>query len=226
MKKLLYSILTLVVLNLFLAGIVDAESPPEPKITPVAYQGIVFYALNIDFERGVVEAWDHRTNSKVWEKEVYKTIFDETRDHDVQRVFISSLLVEDGKLIVTNDAGKTFNIAIPKEILRPDQRIYIEIAYGFAEAYNSRNFFANGKKIASNAAELRFALQQQNKNQANVFYEFVSAWKLVPEEEQKIRQAFRESGSTLEHFWVPVSTWSSEQEIGPYVSGLIDLEKQ
>lgn len=225
MKKLLFLILSLVVSSLLLGGIADAKRIPAPKVTPIAYQGLVFHAPNIVGRFGVVEAWNHKTNRKVWEEESYKVIINPLMEADVQWVFISSLSIDDGKLVITNEKGKKFIVAIPKEILQPDQSNFIQIAYGDG-SYVSRDFFANGKKIASNVAELRIALQQQNKNQANVFYEFVSDWKLVPDEEQKIREAFKESVSTLEHFWVPVSTWSPGQEIGPYGPGFVDLEKR
>jgi len=89
-----------------------------PKIEPLIYKGIKFVAPNTIKEMGYVQAWDVEIGKKVWEKKVYGVFINQFLEDDIQWVFIISLSVEDGKLIVVNQKGREYKIDIPKAILK------------------------------------------------------------------------------------------------------------
>jgi len=121
MKKIVFLtvISTLVLLVscsfLYAKGISSAKIK-SPKISPLIYKGVKFVAPNTVKEMGYVQAWDVETGKKVWEKKAYSVIkipffFEED-------VFIISLSLEEGKLVVGNDKGNEYKIDIPKAILK------------------------------------------------------------------------------------------------------------
>ena len=77
-----------------------------PKIEPLIYKGIKFMVPNTVKEMGYVQAWDVETGKKVWEKKVYSVIINPFWENDIQWVFIISLSLEDGKLLVVNEKGR------------------------------------------------------------------------------------------------------------------------
>ena len=89
-----------------------------PKIEPLIYKGIKFMVPNTVKEMGYVQAWDVETGKKVWEKKVYSVIINPFWENDIQWVFIISLSLEDGKLLVVNEKGREYKIGIPKAILK------------------------------------------------------------------------------------------------------------
>ena len=89
-----------------------------PKIEPLIYKGIKFMVPNTVKEMGYVQAWDVETGKKVLEKKVYSVIINPFWENDIQWVFIISLSLEDGKLLVVNEKGREYKIGIPKAILK------------------------------------------------------------------------------------------------------------
>ncbi|MFA5143729.1 MAG: hypothetical protein WC522_06150 [Candidatus Omnitrophota bacterium] len=107
--------------------IADAKRGIPAAPTPVIYKGIKFIAvdwpkhenvLGRDSDVWYVEGWDIEKNKKVWEKEAYSIAIDKFLEYDVQMVFITSLDIENSKLIVTNERGKKYYIEIPLNILK------------------------------------------------------------------------------------------------------------
>ena len=99
-------------------GLVEAKRLPPLNVRPLVYKGIKFIALTRIEKMGYVEARDIETNKRVWEKKVYNVIINPMLERDVQWIFISSLSIEDGKLVVVNERGRKYNIDIPKNILK------------------------------------------------------------------------------------------------------------
>ena len=90
----------------------------SPKVAPLIYKGIKFAVPSSDKNKkmGYIQAWDVETGKKVWEKKVYSGIkipFFLEKD-----IFIISLSVENGKLVVVSDDGCEYRIDIPKAILK------------------------------------------------------------------------------------------------------------
>jgi len=58
---------------------------------------------------GFVQAWDAKTKKLLWDRMVYRTIYDRG-ETDVQDVFITKIRVIRDKLLVTNEADERFEM--------------------------------------------------------------------------------------------------------------------
>jgi hypothetical protein len=87
-----------------------AKRSAPAKVEPVIHEGVRYVAPNDDGRRAYIEAWDVRTNKKVWELTVFTNPIDPKLEEDVQWVFIDKLRVQDGTLMVTSERGKTYQI--------------------------------------------------------------------------------------------------------------------
>jgi hypothetical protein len=79
-------------------------------IAPVIHEGLRYVAPNDDGRRGYIEAWDVKTNKKLWELTVFTNHIDPKLEEDVQWVFMESLSIRDDTLMVTSECGKTYQI--------------------------------------------------------------------------------------------------------------------
>lgn len=69
---------------------------------------------------GFVVATNTRSHQELWRVRVYSVAINPFLERDVQDVFITSLAVEDGSLIITNERGARFvlNLATRKVTVR------------------------------------------------------------------------------------------------------------
>jgi len=82
----------------------------SPRVTPVVWQGIEYRApLDVD-HMGHVQAFEPVSGRKLWDRKVYQVLIVPFAEEDVQWVFISSMHVQDVKLLVKNEAGKSFRL--------------------------------------------------------------------------------------------------------------------
>lgn len=80
---------------------------PTP-VAPVVWQGVE-YRAPLDVEHmGRVQAFDLPSGRKLWETTVYHVWIDPLLEEDVQWVFVKRLQMQNGKLMVTNEHGKTY----------------------------------------------------------------------------------------------------------------------
>jgi hypothetical protein len=77
---------------------------------PVVYEGIRYIAPNDDGHRGYIEAWNVKTNKKLWELTVFTNRIDSKLEADVQWVFINKLTIRDEMLMVTSERGATYQV--------------------------------------------------------------------------------------------------------------------
>ena len=63
-----------------------------------------------DQNGGCVVAYDNTTNGVLWSVKVYCTHYDTSLETDVQDVFITSLAIENGRILVTDEKGRHFTI--------------------------------------------------------------------------------------------------------------------
>lgn len=98
---------------------VEAKRFEPAPVQPVEQNGIrytappfAFLSKGMEHNGGYVEAIDIKTNKKLWLKEVYRPKYDPSLEGDVQDVFITSLSIENNKLIIINEAGDKFLIDI------------------------------------------------------------------------------------------------------------------
>lgn len=101
----------------------EAKRSAPQEVKPVIHNGIKYVAPHFKFinnqrEIGYVEAWDLKTDKKLWELQIYKVIYNPALEKDVQDIFITSLSVKDGKLIVTNERNEEFEVNLETKAVK------------------------------------------------------------------------------------------------------------
>ena len=111
----------ILLLTLLVPQLASAKRIAPVNVAPVIYAGIRYVAPNDDGRRGYIEAWNVGTNKKVWELTIFTNGIDPNLEQDVQWVFIKALNIQDGRLMVTSERGKTYQVDVnTKEITQPD----------------------------------------------------------------------------------------------------------
>jgi hypothetical protein len=95
-----------------------AKRAAPVKVEPVVYQGVRYVAPNDDGRRAYIEAWDVRTKKKLWGLTIFTNRIDPKLEEDVQHVFIKTLNVRDGTVIVTSERGKTYRVDLKTRLVR------------------------------------------------------------------------------------------------------------
>lgn len=104
-------------LTLLLSKLTSAKRLPPVKVDPVVHEGIRYVAPNDDGRRSYIEAWNAVTNKKLWELTLFTNRIDPNLEEDVQWVFIKALNILDGRLMLTSERGKTYQVDVnTKEI--------------------------------------------------------------------------------------------------------------
>jgi len=94
----------------------EAKRKAPKPVQPIVHNGIRYVAVHWGHRVGKrqngghVQAWDVKTNTCLWTRQAYTTRYKPGLERDVQDVFITSMKVVDGKLVVTNERGKTFKM--------------------------------------------------------------------------------------------------------------------
>jgi hypothetical protein len=102
----------ILLLTLSLPQLTSAKRLPPVKVDPVIHEGIRYVAPNDDGRRGYIEAWNVGTNKKLWELTIFTIGIDPNLEEDVQWVFIKALNIQDGRLMVTSERGKTYQVDV------------------------------------------------------------------------------------------------------------------
>ena len=106
MTRLIFALIA-VVLPVSLA---PGKRTAPAEVTPVIHESVRYVAPNDDGRRGYVAARDVHTDGKIWELTVFTNRIDPNLEEDVQWVFIQSMSIRDGTLIVTSERGDTYGI--------------------------------------------------------------------------------------------------------------------
>ncbi len=121
MKKIIFLAVVIMLTPFLFCSLVEAERGPASQVEPVIYKEIKFIAPNTPEKMGYVEAWDIKTNKKLWELKVYEVKINPQIEADVQWKFITSLYIYGGKLIAVNEAGKRYEVDIAaKKVVKGD----------------------------------------------------------------------------------------------------------
>jgi hypothetical protein len=102
----------MLLLTLFMPQLASAKRLPPIQVDPVVYEGIRYVAPNDDGRRGYIEAWNVDINKKLWELTIFTNGIDPNLEEDVQWVFIKELNIQDGRLMVTSESGKTYQVDV------------------------------------------------------------------------------------------------------------------
>lgn len=101
---------TLVILVSLCAAVMPASakrSTPKP-VTPVTVGAVEYSAP--DTAMGFVVATDTTSRKELWRVRIYSVNYDKELEKDVQDVFITSLAVNGGALIVTNERKESYSL--------------------------------------------------------------------------------------------------------------------
>ena len=82
---------------------------PSP-VPSIVWQGVEYRAPLDVAHMGHVQAFELTSGRKLWETRVYHVWIMPSLEEDVQWVFISAMQVQDGKLLVKNENGKSFRL--------------------------------------------------------------------------------------------------------------------
>jgi hypothetical protein len=75
-------------LLVLLPSVASAKRAAPATVEPVIHEGIRYVAPNDDGRRGYIQAWDIKTNKKLWELTIFTNRIDPTLEKDVQWIFI------------------------------------------------------------------------------------------------------------------------------------------
>ena len=108
----------------FCAVAAFGKRTPPPSVRPIDYDGVRYVAVlwGVDFGEqqngGFVEARDSRDGHLVWRARVYVTKYDDKIERDVQDVFITSMVIENGHLVVVNENHEKFIVNLRTHVSR------------------------------------------------------------------------------------------------------------
>ena len=101
----------------------SAKRTAPVNVDPVIYEGVRYVAPNDDGRRGYVEAWNVGTNKKLWELTIFTNRIDPNLEEDVQWIFITTLNIQGGRLIVTSERGKTYQVDLSTKAITPSDSL-------------------------------------------------------------------------------------------------------
>jgi hypothetical protein len=91
------------------ASALAKRKSPSP-VPPLVWQGVE-YRAPLDVEHmGRIQAFELPSRRQLWETRVYHVWIMPLLEEDVQWVFVSSMQVQGGKLLVTSENGKTYRL--------------------------------------------------------------------------------------------------------------------
>ena len=81
------------------------RAAPKP-VPPVVDHGVEYRAKDMNF----VEAVDLASHARLWRTKVYFVWYVPLAEQDCQDIFITTLAVQNGRLLVRNEAGRTYRV--------------------------------------------------------------------------------------------------------------------
>lgn len=103
--RVLRLLVSLVALLLAVTPVTAKRSAPQP-VAPVTANGVEYTAP--PEQMGFVIATDTKTHKELWRARIYAVRIDPNLERDVQDNFITTLVIEGGSLIVTNERGESY----------------------------------------------------------------------------------------------------------------------
>jgi hypothetical protein len=121
--RMMKRLAVMVLLTLLVPQLASAKRIAPAKVDPVSYEGIRYVAPNDEGRRAYIEEWNVMTNKKQWELTIFTNRIDPNLEEDVQWVFIKALNIQDGRLFITAENGKSYQVdPKTKEIAQSDSR--------------------------------------------------------------------------------------------------------
>jgi len=120
-------------LTVFLPGSIPAKRIAPAAVEPVIHEGVRYVVPNDDGRRAYIEAWDIRTDKKLWDLTVFTNRIDPKLEEDVQWVFINTLTIRDDALIVTSDRNTTYKIDLRTKAITQSEAAWSPAQDGTAD---------------------------------------------------------------------------------------------
>lgn len=109
--------LLVVLLMLCLVSVAWAKRSPPKDVAPVRSGAV---ELRVPHgQMGCIEAWDTEAKQLVWRRQIYAVRYDVELERDVQDVFIESIELQTGKLLVKNERGSTYELDLNSLEVKP-----------------------------------------------------------------------------------------------------------
>ena len=106
-------------LTLLLApSLAHAKRGPPPKIEPVVYGGVRYVVPNDNGRQAYIQAWDKSTNHMLWSATVFRNAINPLLEEDVQWVFVKTLKLEHGNLIVVDERDRAYSVDLKTHAVR------------------------------------------------------------------------------------------------------------
>lgn len=118
MKKSSAVCWVLVLVGIALLGQLEAKRKAPEEVKPLVWNGIKYTAPHFlmsegkEQNGGYIEAWDVKTNEKLWELKVYDIKYNPKLETDIQDNFIVSIEIDKMKfkLIIKNEHHQVFEV--------------------------------------------------------------------------------------------------------------------
>ena len=98
---------------LYGANVCAKRAAPAP-VNKVEMNSVVYsappFVTSENQNGGYVEARDKNSNELLWRLKVYKTEYNNKLERDVQDIFITSIKLEGGIILVTDEKGRVFAV--------------------------------------------------------------------------------------------------------------------
>ena len=90
----------------FVAGPANAKRSVPSAVEPVTVQGVTYSAPATAM--GFVVAFDASSHRELWRQRIYRIRVNPSLERDVQDVFITSLTLRGGSLVIANERGERY----------------------------------------------------------------------------------------------------------------------
>ncbi|HKQ73767.1 MAG TPA: hypothetical protein VJ810_08585 [Blastocatellia bacterium] len=93
-----------------------AKRSAPKEVTPIAHEGVRYtahhwvWANGRRIAGGYIEAFNAKTSKRLWRIKVYEAKSSPQLEKDVQDVFITSIAIENDKLIVVNERNERYEM--------------------------------------------------------------------------------------------------------------------
>ena len=101
-----------------------AKRAAPSEVAPIVFGGVRYIAVHLGVpagERansGFVEARDEKSGRLLWRTKIHTTVYRSDVEQDVQDVFISSMRLDGGDLLLEDDHGRTYRIDLKTHVAR------------------------------------------------------------------------------------------------------------
>jgi hypothetical protein len=99
-------------------SVLQAKRRPTPKVEPLISEGVRYTAPNDDGWRAYVQAWDAKTNKRLWEATVFRNVRNPLMEEDVQHVYLEKMNIKDGKLFIVAEDERAFTVDLKTQTIK------------------------------------------------------------------------------------------------------------